>query len=346
MGARTQVVILNWNGRDYVRDCIRTALDQTYADSGVIVVDNGSTDGSADLIGQEFPEVQLVALPQNLHFARGTNAGVEVALRDPACRYVVTLNNDTKVDREFLAELVKSAESNHVGMVAAKLLFMDRPKILNTTGILPTRDGSGVDRGWNQPDEGQFDAAVDVFAPTAGAALYRRDIFDTVGLFDADFLAYYEDLDLAWRARLAGWDTRFAPGAIVYHKYSASSSYQSAWKTYQGERNRIWTLIQNYPARYVGLGIPWNATRVLSALRRRLLRGPTREANGGPQGFRGPGFKEFADATLRARLDAYAGLGRALEKRRLRRGYRKVTATDVGRWLREYGVPIRDMPVN
>jgi GT2 family glycosyltransferase len=346
MGARTQVVILNWNGRDYVRDCLRTTLAQTYSDAGVIVVDNGSTDGSADLIRSEFPETQLVALPKNLHFARGTNAGVEVALHDPNCKYIVTLNNDTKVDPEFLAELVRSAESNHVGMVAAKLLFMDRPKVLNTTGILPTRDGSGVDRGWNQADEGQYDTATDVFAPTAGAALYRRDIFDTVGLFDGDFLAYYEDLDLAWRARLAGWDARFAPGAIVYHKYSASSSYQSAWKTYQGERNRIWTLVQNYPLRYVGVGIPWNATRVASALRRRLLRGTPREENGGPPGFRGPGFREFASATIRARLDAYAGLGRALEKRSQRRVYRVVTSADVGRWLRQYGVPIRDMPVN
>ncbi len=346
MGARTQVVILNWNGRGYIRDCLRTALDQTYEDAGVLVVDNGSTDGSADLIRDEFPEARLVALPENLHFARGTNAGVVVALRDPRCKYVVTLNTDTTVDPEFLAELVKSAESNHVGMVAAKLLFMDRPKVLNTTGILPTRDGSGVDRGWNQPDEGQFDAATDVFAPTAGAALYRREIFDTVGLFDGDFLAYYEDLDLAWRARLAGWDARFAPGAIVYHKYSASSSYQSAWKTYQGERNRIWTLVQNYPAIYVGLGIPWNATRILSALRRRLFRGSVRPVNGGPAGFRGPSFQEFARATMRARLDAYAGLGRALEKRRLRSVYRTVTAADVGHWLRDYGVAIRDMPVN
>ncbi len=344
--ARTQVVILNWNGQAYVRDCLRTVLDQTHEDAHVIVVDNGSTDGSADLIRGEFPEVQLVALPENLHFARGTNAGVEVALRDPSCKYVVTLNNDTKVDREFLRELVRSAETNHVGMVAAKLLFMDRPKVLNTTGILPTRDGSGVDRGWNQNDEGQFDTATDVFAPTAGAALYRREIFDTVGLFDGDFLAYYEDLDLAWRARLAGWDARFSPGAVVYHKYSASSSYQSPWKTYQGERNRIWTLVQNYPARYVGAGIPWNVTRVLTALERRVLGRAPRAVNGGPEGLRGPSFKAFADATLRARIDAYAGLARALEKRKLRRAYRRVTAADVGRWLRDYGVPIRDMPVN
>ncbi len=346
MGAGTQVVILNWKGRGYVGDCIRSVLDQSYADTGVIVVDNGSQDGSVEFIRSEFPEVQLVPLPENLHFARGTNAGVEAALRDPACRNIVTLNNDTKVDPEFVAALVRAVDSGRVGMVAAKLLFMDRPTVLNTTGVSPTRDGAGVDRGWNQRDQGQFDAATDVFAPTAGAALYRREIFDTVGLFDGDFLAYYEDLDLAWRARLAGWEARFAPRAVVYHKYSASTTYQSAWKTYQGERNRIWTLIQNYPMRYIQLAIPWNAARVLAAVQRRIRKGPTSEADGAPEGFRGPGLPEFAAAVARAKLDAYAGLPRALEKRRLRRSYRKASATDVGRWLQRYGVPLRDMPVN
>ena len=346
MGAGTQVVILNWNGREYVGDCIRSVLDQSHEDTGVIVVDNGSTDGSADLIRSRFPEARLVALPENLHFARGTNAGVALALRDPDCRHIITLNNDTKVDPEFVAELVRGAASGRVGMVQAKLLFMDRPNVLNTTGVLPTRDGSGVDRGWNQKDEGQFDAATDVFAPTAGAALYRREVFDTVGLFDEDFLAYNEDLDLAWRARRARWEARFAPRSIVYHKYSHSSSYQSAWKTYQGERNRIWTLVQNYPMRYVGLAVPWNAARVLAAFQRRIRRGPTTEAEGAPQGFRGPGLRDFSDAVVRAKLDAYAGLGRALQKRHLRAGYRKVDATEVGRWLRGYGVPLRDMPVN
>lgn len=346
MGAGTQVVILNWKGRDYVGDCIRSVLDQTYGDLGVIVVDNGSPDGSAEYIRSTFPEAQLVALPENLHFARGTNAGVEAALRDPKCRYIITLNNDTKVEAEFAAELVKAVESDHAGMVQAKLLFMDRPNVLNTTGVSPTRDGAGVDRGWNQRDEGQFDTATDVFAPTAGAALYRREIFDTVGLFDADFVAYYEDLDLAWRARLAGWEARFAPRAIVYHMYSHSSSYQSAWKTYQGERNRIWTLVQNYPLRYVTAAVPWNAARVLAAVQRRIRKGPTTEKDGAPQGFRGPGLKEFSTAVVRAKLDAYAGLGRALEKRRLRASYRKADAAEVGRWLRRFGVPLRDMPVN
>src|SRR2546430_1261296 len=217
MGSRTHVVILNWNGRRYVRDCLDSIFAQTYRDAKILVVDNGSTDGSAEFIRDEFPEAVLIALPANLHFARGTNAGVEVALQDPACEFVVTLNNDTRSDPEFLAGLVKAAAEERVGMVAAKLLFMDRPTILNTTGICPTRDGSGVDRGWNQRDDGQFDRETDVFAPTAGGALHRPNLFQRVGLLDPGVVAYYDDPDLSRRARLGSWGARVAPPAGRCH---------------------------------------------------------------------------------------------------------------------------------
>ena len=337
MGAAT-VVVLNWNGEAYIRDCLRSVLAQTYATYRVIVVDNASTDGSREIIRDEFPEAALVALPENLHFARGTNAGMEVALRDPECTYVVTLNNDTRVDPEWLAELVRAANPARIGTVASKLVFMDRPGVINSAGILIAPDGNGVDRGWLQKDEGQFDDAVDVFGASAGAALYRRGALETVGLFDGDFVAYFEDLDLAWRLRLAGWEGRFAPRSVVHHKYSASVGFKSAWKTYQGERNRIWNLLMNYPWAYVAGGESWNAVRLLEALARRGL---GRRAAGAEAG---PGFRELVDARVRGRLDAYAGLRGALAKRRSRAGYRTVGARSVGQWLRKYGAAIRDMP--
>src|SRR2546422_159163 len=210
---------------------------------------------------------------------------------------------------------------------------------------LPTRETSppGEVQVLVVRDEIPIEKAHALEERSAGAALYRRTLFERVGLFDRDFVAYYEDLDLAWRARLAGWEARFAPRAVVYHKYSASSSYQSAWKTYQGERNRIWNLVQNYPMQYVAEGIPWNGMRVLAALRRRILPGrytspPTTGAG------RGPSFAEFASATVRARLDAYAGLGMAFQKRRMRRADRHVDKPTIGRGLPHYGVPIKSMP--
>ena len=336
MTGRACVVVLNWQGRNYIRDCLRAALAQTYEDARVIVVDNASTDGSREIVRDEFPEATLVPLPENLHFARGTNAGVETALRDPECAYVMTLNNDTRMEPDALAALVVGMRDPRVGVVAAKLLFMDTGRI-NSAGISPTFDGSGVDRGWMQADEGQFDAALDVFGASAGAAVYRREALDRVGLFDGDFLAYYEDLDLAWRLRLAGWEARFAPGARVRHKYSASTSPRAIWKTYQGERNRIWNLVQNYPWRYAAVAVPWNASRVASALGRHLLRKRSPHPDS-------PTLSAFTSAIIRARLDAYAGMPRALEKRRRRRASLWVDPRAVGRWLRTYGVRIRDMP--
>src|SRR2546425_12934867 len=162
MGGRACVVVLNWNGREFIRDCLRSALAQTYPDNRVIVVDNASTDGSRDTVRHEFPEATLVPLPENLHFARGTNAGGDEALRDPECAFIGTLNNDTRVDPEWLAELVRMAGAR-VGMVASKMVFIDRPNVLNSTGVSIGPDGSAMDRGWNSIDEGQFDQALDVF---------------------------------------------------------------------------------------------------------------------------------------------------------------------------------------
>src|SRR5881396_899684 len=121
------VVILNWNGQDFLRDCLRSVLNQTYPRFRVLVVDNASTDGSRTIVTDEFPDVTLLALPENVHFARGTNAGLREARKDPTCSHLVTLNHDTRVGPEWLAELIRPA-SGSVGMVASKLLLMDRPK--------------------------------------------------------------------------------------------------------------------------------------------------------------------------------------------------------------------------
>lgn len=341
MRGRAWIVVLNWNGKEYIRDCLASAFDQTYADFTVACVDNGSTDGSREIVRDEFPDARLIALPQNLHYARGTNAGMEEALRDPDCEFIVPLNNDTRVDPEWLAALIRAADDARVGSVAAKLLLMDHPDVLNSAGLWITRDGAAVDRGWLQKDEGQFDLDADVFGPSGGAALYRRDALETVGLFDADFVAYLEDVDLAWRIRLGGFAARFAPGAIVYHKHSASSSPNSPWKTYISERNRIWNLVQNYPWRHIALAPPWNGARNVVALRRRARpeRYPITFGQSLP-------FREVVRAHLRGRRDAYAGLRRALRKRRLRDAYREVGAAAVEGWFRRYGIGIRDIPVH
>src|SRR2546428_13568419 len=129
MAGRCHVVVLNWNGRDSIRPCLQSVLHQTYAPYRVVVVDNASTDGSRGVVRGEFPEGALVPLPENLHFARGTNAGVRQALRDPECAFIGTLNNDTRVDPEWLAELVREAGARG-GMVAPQMGVLGRPDVL------------------------------------------------------------------------------------------------------------------------------------------------------------------------------------------------------------------------
>src|SRR2546425_718354 len=335
MAGICHVVVLNWNGRDSIRQCLRSVLHQTYAAYRVVVVDNASTDGSLDIIRDEFSEVTLVPLPENLHFARGTNAGLREALRDPECAFIGTLNNDTRVDPEWLAELVRMAGAR-VGMVASKMVFIDRPNVLNSTGVSIGPDGSAMDRGGDSVCEGQFGQAVGGFGPSARAALYRRDVLDSVGLFDEDFFAYYEDLDLSWRTRFAGWEARFAPQAIVHHKYSASYGSGNPMKTYLCERNRVWNLVQNYPWRYVSMGIPWNLVR--------LMAGPL-PLNGSPiaAGQPAPGrLGGTAAAEARAPPHAYPGLPRPLAQRRGRGETTRVDVHTIGRWIRTYRVSMKD----
>ncbi|HYM39405.1 MAG TPA: glycosyltransferase family 2 protein [Thermoplasmata archaeon] len=334
MGSQATVVVLNWNGHDYLRECLRSLFAQTYRDLRVLVVDNASPDASWRIVDEEFPEAALLRMPENLHFARGMNAGFARALEDPHAEFVVALNNDVRVDPEWLASLVAAADDPRVGMVASKMLFMDKPRTLNSTGIVIARDGSSMDRSWNTPDDGEMDAHADVFGPSAGAGLYRRRLLERVGLFDEDFVAYYEDVDLAWRARLAGWEARFACGAVVYHKYSGSVGRRSPWRQYQCERNRVWTLVQNYPWRHVAAGIPWNAARLAAS----QFPGRVRTSDADSIAADGGGS---ARVHAQARLDAYARLGSALEKRRLRYRGRTVSVAEVGRWLRTYGVPLR-----
>jgi GT2 family glycosyltransferase len=208
-------------------------------------VDNGSVDGSPDFARAHYPWVKVIELSENMGFAEGNNRGLE------ACQgqYIVTLNNDTKVEPDFLTELVKAVESDgQIGMVAAKMLNFYKSDRIDSIGVKVARNGLGYNIGVGELDAGQYDEATEVFGPCAGAALYRRKMIDDIGFFDADFFAYYEDLDLAWRGRLAGWRCVTAPKAVVYHVHSATSGKGSPFTVFQIHRNKWYTLLKSWPA--------------------------------------------------------------------------------------------------
>ncbi|MGH2524060.1 MAG: glycosyltransferase family 2 protein, partial [Anaerolineales bacterium] len=196
------VVITNWNGCHFLEKCLGSLAAQTYPAVEIILVDNGSTDGSAAWVGEHFPAVRLIANARNMGFAAANNQGIRVAQGE----YVALLNNDTWVEPDWLAELVQAIESGpRVGMVASKMVYADQPQVINSTGVCLDRSGVVWDRQTGLPERVSEREPVEIFGPCAGAALYRHALFDDVGVFDENFFAYLEDVDLAWRARWRGW---------------------------------------------------------------------------------------------------------------------------------------------
>lgn len=285
MSPKVSVVILNWNGRRYLDDCLTSLEAQNYPGFEVILVDNGSTDGSVEWVAGRFPQVQVIRNETNVGFAAGNNQ----AIRASQAEFVVTLNNDTRVEPGWLAALVAAAEEDPaVGMCASKMLFAGRPGIINSTGINLDPVGIAWDRRGGELDDGQETEPTEVFGPCAGAALYRRAMLDQIGLFDERFFAYMGDVDLAWRARLAGWCCLYVPRARVYHVHSATAREGSPFKNRLLGRNKIWTIAKNYPTARLALYLPlimlYDLAAVLYAL---AVRRDISSLQGRLQGLRG-----------------------------------------------------------
>jgi len=267
MSPKVSVVIVNWNGRRYLERCLAALEIQTFPKFEVIMVDNGSTDGSVEWVRDHFPNVRLICNASNLGFAVGNNQGIQAS--DSAL--IATLNNDTRVDPDWLWALVEVMEAEPtVGMCGSKLLFADRPGLIDSTGISMDAAGIAWDRCGGEPDDPNQTAPIEVFGPCAGAALYRRTMFDQIGLFDETFFAYLEDVDLAWRARLAGWRCLYVPAARVYHVHSGTAREGSPFKNKLLGRNKVWTIVKNYPAGRLALYWPlillYDVAAVLYAL--------------------------------------------------------------------------------
>jgi len=236
------VIIPNWNGAQHLPTCLDSLRRQTKQDVEVIVADNGSTDGSLDLLARHYPEVRVLSLGENRGFAGACNAGMRVARG----AFVVLLNNDTEADEAWLEEVVAAFERHpEAGMVASKMLLFDRRDTFHTAGDFYRVDGLPGNRGVWQRDEGQYDDEEYVFGACGGSAAYRRTMVEHVGLLDETFFYSCEDVDLAWRAQLIGWRCVYAPRAVVYHKLSATGGGATA-SFYDG-RNTIYVLIKDYP---------------------------------------------------------------------------------------------------
>ncbi len=241
MTSEISIVIPNWNGAEHLPTCLDSLRRQTLRDVQTIVVDNGSTDASLTILA-EYPEVQVIELGEN----RGFTGACNVGLRQAQGKYHILLNNDTEADPRWLETVVQAfIRHPQAGFVASKMLLFDKRDTFHTAGDYVTLGGLAQNRGVWERDEGQYDHEAYVFSACGGSAAYRREMLQYVGLLDDDFYFSFEDVDLAWRAQLAGWRCLFVPDAVVYHKLKASGGSTASY--YDG-RNRIYTLVKNYPA--------------------------------------------------------------------------------------------------
>jgi GT2 family glycosyltransferase len=288
------IVIPNWNGAHHLTACLESLRRQAYAPLETLVIDNGSSDGSVALVESRFPEVRMVSLAENRGFAGACNVGMRAAQGE----FLVLLNNDTETDPNWIGEVV-AAFGRHpaAGIVASKMLLFDRRDTLHTAGDFYRVDGVPGNRGVWQRDEGQYDREEEVFSANGGSAAYRREMLAQVGMLDEDFFYSCEDIDLAWRAQLAGWRCIYAPRAIVYHKLSATGGGTTA-SFYDG-RNFLYVLAKDYP------GDLWRGHWPA------ILRGQMRISLDALRAWRG----EAARARLRGQVMGLVGLPRMLRKR-------------------------------
>ena len=242
------VVIPTWNGRAML-DLALDSLDrQSLTPLEVIVVDNGSTDGTVEHLRERRPEVEVVALAENAGFAAGVNRGLERARGE----YVALVNNDVELHPDCLRELAAALERDAgAASAASKMLRFDDRSVIDATGDTLRWSGVALQRGQGERDTGQYDRPERVFSACAGAALYRRSAFAAVGMFDEAFFAYLEDVDWGFRAQLAGHGCAYVPTAIAYHVGSASTRREGKPDPFfygLPRRNDVWLVLKNYPA--------------------------------------------------------------------------------------------------
>ncbi len=248
-GVDVSVIIPTWQGRHLLETCL-SALAQSQVEAAVVVVDNGSTDGSVEWLQAAYPAVRLIRNPRNLGFAVAVNQGI----RATRTRWIALLNNDAVPEPDWLARLLEVGETYpRTGAVASRMMFRDNPRIVSSAGIRVDPSGGAWDlfigkTHWPADP-------IEIFGASGGACLYRREMLDDIGLLDEAFFAYLEDVDLAWRAQLRKWKTRLSPAAVVYHALSATGGEGSSFKRYYLARNKWRVIVKNYPNRLLARNI-------------------------------------------------------------------------------------------
>lgn len=244
MKPTVSIIIVNWNGRKQLQECLPGLAKQTYKNFEIIVVDNNSSDDSIEFLSSKYSSVIIKKCSKNFGFAKGCNIGLSKARG----KYILLLNNDTIVTRNFLSTLVSALKKNkHVAVVQPKIIFSETGK-LQSGATFMTYSGFLYHYGYGKnPKNTKYNHEMDIFSANGSCMLIRREaIKKTGGLFDPDYFAYFEETDFCWRVLLSGSSIRYIPSAVVFHKGAQTSRLlSSSFITFHSFKNRITTLMKN-----------------------------------------------------------------------------------------------------
>jgi GT2 family glycosyltransferase len=265
------VIIVNWNGRHYLEECLNALRKQTLKQFETILIDNGSHDGSVSWVRKTFPWVRVIDLPRNTGFCYANNLGYAASRG----KYIALLNNDTRADSNWLYSLTNKMEKDErIGICASRILLFDKPEFLDAAGDGYDFSGVGFRRGHGAMAS-SFARCEQVFGACAAAASYRKSMLDEIGFFDEDFFAIGEDIDLSFRAKLAGYKCVYVPEALVYHKVSGTIGVESNFQVYQSRRNVEYVYFRNMPIVLIYLTFPvhilYNLLTLIHAIMNRKL---------------------------------------------------------------------------
>ena len=308
---KVTVVIVNWNGAQFLERCLTALMAQTVVPNETILVDNASSDGSLDIV-RRFPSVRLLAQDKNLGFARANNLAIESASVDS--EWIALLNPDAFAEPNWLEALLAAAQANpDVAFFGSKLVTAADTAVLDGAGDVYHVSGLVWRRGHGAPVSSLSEQVREVFSPCGAAAMYRRSALLEVGGFDEDFFCYVEDVDLGFRLRLAGYRCLYVPSSVAHHVGSGTTGGQhSEFSVYHGHRNLVWTYIKDMPGLLFWLFLPLHVLMNLATLFVFALRGQGK-------------------IIWRAKWDAIKGLPMMWRKRKVIQRNRKVSIGEIWR---------------
>lgn len=333
MNSLVSIIVVNYNGAEFIAETIESIYSQSYTNWELIVVDNNSSDNSIEIL-KKYANVKLIQSKENNGFAKGNNIGI----RESKGELIALLNNDAVAASDWLEKMVSTLENNEeLGSCGCKIVSYYEPDLLDSAGLLINVSGLSRARGRNESIS-SYDSSDYILIPSGCAAIYKKVALDEVGLFDEDFFCYCEDTDLGFRLQLAGWKCYYVHDAVVHHRYSATAGQYSLFKTYLVERNHYWFVLKNFPLSTL-IANPLYTIRVYFEQLLNILK----KSGASSEIAANVPMKKLIGTLFKAHKDAWVKFPLMLKKRSEIAEIRKVSSKTTKSWFREYRITIDEL---